>query len=195
MSFLCIFPEVRSNDGYKHQKNPWMRIWTFRHESTYIIIFSQDIMCPWITTKYKILLPRHRASWRLRCGDDVPIDGATLQMTLQLTSQHWCFYKLNPAWWRTLISMNWVHDGSCDDFVAPSLYVNQRRMIVKVNTTNRISITLEVTCHNCHSKKKPSKYVMQIAAICFGLHMFILCVTREGSSWIYIVQDVTSHVP
>ena len=37
--FLCLFPELRSNEGNKHKNNTWMSVGTVRHESTYIILF------------------------------------------------------------------------------------------------------------------------------------------------------------
>ena len=35
----CLFPELRSNEGYKHQNNTRVSAETVRHESTYIILF------------------------------------------------------------------------------------------------------------------------------------------------------------
>ena len=37
--FWCLFPELHSNEGYKHQNNTRVCAYTFRHESTYIILF------------------------------------------------------------------------------------------------------------------------------------------------------------
>ena len=37
--FWCLFPELRSNEGYKHQNNTRVSAETVRHESTYIILF------------------------------------------------------------------------------------------------------------------------------------------------------------
>ena len=37
--FWCLFPELRSNEGNKHQNNTRVSAETVRHESTYIILF------------------------------------------------------------------------------------------------------------------------------------------------------------
>ena len=37
--FWCLFPELRSNEGNKHQNNTRVSTETVRHESTYIILF------------------------------------------------------------------------------------------------------------------------------------------------------------
>ena len=37
--FWCLFPEVRSNEGNKHQNSTRVSAETVRHESTYIILF------------------------------------------------------------------------------------------------------------------------------------------------------------
>ena len=37
--FLCLFPELRSNEGNKHQNNTLVSAETVRHECTYIILF------------------------------------------------------------------------------------------------------------------------------------------------------------
>ena len=37
--FLCLFPELRSNEGNKHKNNTRVSAETVRHESTYIILF------------------------------------------------------------------------------------------------------------------------------------------------------------
>ena len=37
--FWCLFPELRSNEGNKHQNNTWVNAETIRHESAYIILF------------------------------------------------------------------------------------------------------------------------------------------------------------
>ena len=37
--FWCLFPELRSNEGNKHQNNTRVSAKTVRHESTYIILF------------------------------------------------------------------------------------------------------------------------------------------------------------
>ena len=37
--FWCLFPELRSNKGNKHQNNTRLIAETVRHESTYIILF------------------------------------------------------------------------------------------------------------------------------------------------------------
>ena len=37
--FWCLFPELRSNEGNKHQNNAQVSTETVRHESTYIILF------------------------------------------------------------------------------------------------------------------------------------------------------------
>ena len=37
--FWCIFPELRSNEGNKHQNNARVSAETIRHQSTYIILF------------------------------------------------------------------------------------------------------------------------------------------------------------
>ena len=36
----CLFPELRSTSGNKHQKNPLVSAETVRHSSTYIILYS-----------------------------------------------------------------------------------------------------------------------------------------------------------
>ena len=38
-SFWCLFPELRRNEGNKHQNNTRMSAETVRHESTCIILF------------------------------------------------------------------------------------------------------------------------------------------------------------
>ena len=37
--FWCLFPELRSNEGNKHQNNTRVSAWTVRHKSIYIILF------------------------------------------------------------------------------------------------------------------------------------------------------------
>ena len=37
--FWCLFPELRSNKGNKHQNNTWVSAVTVHHLSTYIILF------------------------------------------------------------------------------------------------------------------------------------------------------------
>ena len=37
--FWCLFPELCSNEGYKHQNNTRVSAWTAPHKSTYIILF------------------------------------------------------------------------------------------------------------------------------------------------------------
>ena len=37
--FLCLFPELRSNEGDKHKNNIRVSAETVRHESNYIILF------------------------------------------------------------------------------------------------------------------------------------------------------------
>ena len=37
--FWCLFPELRSNDGNKHQNNTRVSAETVRHECKYIILF------------------------------------------------------------------------------------------------------------------------------------------------------------
>ena len=37
--FLCLFPELRSNEGNKHPNNTRVSVETVRHKSTYIILF------------------------------------------------------------------------------------------------------------------------------------------------------------
>ena len=37
--FWCLFPELRSNEGNKHQNNARVSAYTVRHKSTYIILF------------------------------------------------------------------------------------------------------------------------------------------------------------
>ena len=37
--FLCLFPELRSNEGNKHKNKTWVTTETVGHESTYIILF------------------------------------------------------------------------------------------------------------------------------------------------------------
>ena len=37
--FWCLFPELRSNEGNKHQNNTRVSTEIVRHESTYIILF------------------------------------------------------------------------------------------------------------------------------------------------------------
>ena len=37
--FLCLFPELRSNEGNKHKNKTRVSAETVRHESTYIILF------------------------------------------------------------------------------------------------------------------------------------------------------------
>ena len=37
--FLSLFPQLRSNDGNKHQNNTWVSAWTVLDESTHIIVF------------------------------------------------------------------------------------------------------------------------------------------------------------
>ena len=37
--FWCLFPELCSNEGQKHQNNTRVSAWTVRHKSTYIILF------------------------------------------------------------------------------------------------------------------------------------------------------------
>ena len=37
--FWCLFPALRSNEGNKHQNNTRVSAETFRHESTYIVLF------------------------------------------------------------------------------------------------------------------------------------------------------------
>ena len=37
--FWCLFPELQSNGGNKHQNNTWVSAETVRNESTYIILF------------------------------------------------------------------------------------------------------------------------------------------------------------
>ena len=39
MLFWCLFPQLRSNEGNKHQNNTPVSAETVRHESTYIILF------------------------------------------------------------------------------------------------------------------------------------------------------------
>ena len=36
---VYLFPELRSNEGNKHQNNIWVSAETVRYESTYIILF------------------------------------------------------------------------------------------------------------------------------------------------------------
>ena len=37
--FWCLFPELQSNEGNKHQNDTRVNAETVRHESTYIILF------------------------------------------------------------------------------------------------------------------------------------------------------------
>ena len=37
--FWCLFPELRSNEGNKHQNNTWVSAETVHHKSTYINLF------------------------------------------------------------------------------------------------------------------------------------------------------------
>ena len=47
--FWCLFPSLLRNSGNKHQNNPLVSAWTFRHASTYIIIYiSRPLMRMWL---------------------------------------------------------------------------------------------------------------------------------------------------
>ena len=40
--FLCLFPELRSNEGNKRKSNPRVSDETVHHESTYIILYKYE---------------------------------------------------------------------------------------------------------------------------------------------------------
>ena len=44
--FLCLFPELRSNEGNKYKNNTRVSAETVRHESTYIFYFLHDMTNP-----------------------------------------------------------------------------------------------------------------------------------------------------
>ena len=47
--FLCLFPELRSNEGDYHQDNTRVRAETVLHESAYIILFLTRHTDPYTT--------------------------------------------------------------------------------------------------------------------------------------------------
>ena len=60
--FWCLFPELRSNEGYKHQNNTRVSAYTVRHKSTYIILFLTRQNESKMTLKPMIFTPHPRVS-------------------------------------------------------------------------------------------------------------------------------------
>ena len=87
--FWCLFPELRSNEGNKHQNNTRVSALTVCHESTYILFLTrhnepinddknEDLHTPspWLTCSVHVLLMTSQSS-----ADDVT-------MTSQLWRNH-----------------------------------------------------------------------------------------------------------
>ena len=83
---LCLFAELQTNEGNKHQNNPKRSALTVCHDSTYIILFLgwhyepvNDLSKRWFSD---IDILPHLIC--LLFGDDITIDCETLEMMSQL---------------------------------------------------------------------------------------------------------------
>ena len=72
--FWCLFPELRSNEGNKHQNNTRVSTETVCHKSTHIILFVTRQNESINDDKTMIFTHHSRVSLSFRSADDVIID-------------------------------------------------------------------------------------------------------------------------